>query len=147
MSADGTMIAVPHLDSPQPAADSSAIAGASDTESNSERDHEVWRHTLSQMLGCFCMCFRGLVFFQVYHTESEAARSRLSSVSSVSIWNANSDWVRIVYCLFSYVWCFVSSAFSVFYLFSGVIMEEQTSSTDDYEAAASSGPSGGEDLH
>ncbi|XP_028287619.1 protein HID1b [Parambassis ranga] len=69
VSADGTMIAVPHLDSPQTAADSSAIAGASDTESNSERDHEV------------------------YHTESEAARSRLSSVSSVSIWSANSDWV------------------------------------------------------
>lgn len=41
VSEDGTMVAVPHSDSPQTAADSSAAAGASDTESNSERDHEV----------------------------------------------------------------------------------------------------------
>ncbi|XP_044035487.1 protein HID1b isoform X3 [Siniperca chuatsi] len=69
VSEDGTMIAVPHSDSPQTTADSSAIAGASDTESNSERDHEV------------------------YHVESEAARSRLSSVSSSAAWSANPDWV------------------------------------------------------
>lgn len=41
VSEDGTMVAVPHSDSRQTAADSSAAAGASDTESNSERDHEV----------------------------------------------------------------------------------------------------------
>lgn len=41
VSEDGTMVAVPHSDSPQTAADSGAAAGASDTESNSERDHEV----------------------------------------------------------------------------------------------------------
>uniref|UniRef100_A0A7N8XG47 HID1 domain containing n=1 Tax=Mastacembelus armatus TaxID=205130 RepID=A0A7N8XG47_9TELE len=39
VSVDGTLVAVPHSDSPQ--ADSSAVAGASDTESNSERDPEV----------------------------------------------------------------------------------------------------------
>ncbi|XP_051273458.1 protein HID1b isoform X2 [Dicentrarchus labrax] len=69
VSEDGTLVTVPHLDPPQTAADSSAGAGASDTESNSERDHEV------------------------YHTESEATRSRLSSVSSSAAWSANSDWV------------------------------------------------------
>ncbi|XP_042254363.1 protein HID1b [Thunnus maccoyii] len=69
VSQDGTMVAVPHSDSPQTPADSSAIAAASDTESNSERDSEV------------------------YHTESEAARSRLSSVSSSAAWSANTDWV------------------------------------------------------
>uniref|UniRef100_A0A8C4EW19 HID1 domain containing b n=1 Tax=Dicentrarchus labrax TaxID=13489 RepID=A0A8C4EW19_DICLA len=41
VSEDGTLVTVPHLDPPQTAADSSAGAGASDTESNSERDHEV----------------------------------------------------------------------------------------------------------
>lgn len=68
VSVDGTMVAVPHSDSPQTTADAGAAAGASDTESNSERDHEV------------------------YHTESEAVRSRLSSVSSAA-WSANTDWV------------------------------------------------------
>ncbi|XP_070783057.1 protein HID1b [Enoplosus armatus] len=68
VSEDGTMVAVPHLDSPQ-SADSGAVAGASDTESNSERDHEVYR------------------------TESEAARSRLTSVSSSAAWSADPDWV------------------------------------------------------
>ncbi|XP_026207950.1 protein HID1b isoform X1 [Anabas testudineus] len=68
VSEDGTMVAVPHSDSPQ-AADSSAAAGASDTESNSEREPEV------------------------FHAESEAARSRLSSVSSAAAWSASPDWV------------------------------------------------------
>uniref|UniRef100_A0A671XIC1 HID1 domain containing n=1 Tax=Sparus aurata TaxID=8175 RepID=A0A671XIC1_SPAAU len=64
VSEDGTMVAVPHSDSPQATADCSAAAGGSDTESNSERDH-----------------------------ESEATRSRLSSVSSSAAWNPNPDWV------------------------------------------------------
>ncbi|KAM9336744.1 protein HID1b isoform 2-T2 [Symphorus nematophorus] len=64
VSEDGTMVAVPHSDP----ADSSAAAGASDTESNSERDHEV-------------------------NFTSEAARSRLSSASSSAAWSANPDWV------------------------------------------------------
>ncbi|KAM9837592.1 protein HID1b [Aulostomus maculatus] len=67
VSVDG--VTVPHRDSQQTNADASAIAGASDTESNSERDQEV------------------------SHAESEAARSRLSSVSSSSAWSANPDWV------------------------------------------------------
>lgn len=69
VSEDGTMVAVPHSDSPQTTADCSAAAGGSDTESNSERDHEV------------------------YQAESEATRSRLSSVSSSAAWNPNPDWV------------------------------------------------------
>ncbi|XP_040885463.1 protein HID1b [Toxotes jaculatrix] len=68
VSEDGTMVAVPHSDCPQATADG-PTAAASDTESNSERDHEV------------------------QHTESEAARSRLSSVSSSAAWSANPDWV------------------------------------------------------
>ncbi|XP_076616304.1 protein HID1b [Chaetodon auriga] len=65
VSEDGTMVAVPHPDpSPAPAA-----AGGSDPESSSDRDHEVDR------------------------AESDAARSRLSSVSSSAAWSANPDWV------------------------------------------------------
>ncbi|XP_041830912.1 protein HID1b isoform X1 [Melanotaenia boesemani] len=69
VSEDGTMVAVPRSQSPQTPADSSAIAAASDTESNSERDHEA------------------------YFTPSETSRSRLSSVSSTAAWSANPDWM------------------------------------------------------
>ncbi|XP_018544974.1 protein HID1b [Lates calcarifer] len=69
VSEDGTMVAVPQSESPQVTADNGATTGASDTESNSERDHEVYR------------------------SESEAARSRLSSVSSSVAWSASPDWV------------------------------------------------------
>ena len=41
MSVDGTMVALKQRSSTQTAADSSNAAGASDTESNSERDNEV----------------------------------------------------------------------------------------------------------
>ncbi|XP_034563422.1 protein HID1-like [Notolabrus celidotus] len=63
VSEDGTMVAVPHSESPQ----TTAFSRASDTESNSGGDLEV------------------------YHTE--AARSRLSSVSSSAAWSPNPDWV------------------------------------------------------
>ncbi|KAM3859663.1 protein HID1-like [Diretmus argenteus] len=67
---DGTMVALPHSRSPQTTAGSGATAGASDAESNTERDHEV------------------------FHTQSEAARSRLSSVSSTATtWSPTPDWV------------------------------------------------------
>ncbi|XP_070707905.1 protein HID1b [Pempheris klunzingeri] len=69
VSEDGTMVAVPPPDSPQTAADSSAVAAPSDTESNPERDLEV------------------------HHRETKAARSRLSSVASSLGWSANPDWV------------------------------------------------------
>ncbi|XP_023130870.2 protein HID1b [Amphiprion ocellaris] len=69
VSVDGTMVAVPHSDPPQTPSDRNIGAAASDTESNSERDQEV------------------------DHTESEAARSRLSSVSSTAAFSANPDWV------------------------------------------------------
>uniref|UniRef100_A0A671XKZ2 HID1 domain containing n=1 Tax=Sparus aurata TaxID=8175 RepID=A0A671XKZ2_SPAAU len=49
VSEDGTMVAVPHSDSPQATADCSAAAGGSDTESNSERDHEATRSRLSSV--------------------------------------------------------------------------------------------------
>ncbi|MEQ2206115.1 cell wall biogenesis protein, partial [Xenoophorus captivus] len=69
VSEDGTMIAVPHSCSPTTASHCRTINGASDTESNSERDHEVF-------------------------TGSQTLRSRMSSVSSTVAWTANSDWVR-----------------------------------------------------
>lgn len=64
MSVDGTMVAVPHSDSPQtsadnsPAAGAAAGAGASDTESNSERDLEVYARlhvTLDSVFYPFCV--------------------------------------------------------------------------------------------
>ncbi|XP_022067555.1 protein HID1b [Acanthochromis polyacanthus] len=69
VSVDGTMVAVPPSDPPQTPSDRNVGAAASDTESNSERDHEV------------------------NHTEPEAARSRLSSVSSMAAFTASPDWV------------------------------------------------------
>lgn len=69
VSVDGTMVAVPRSDPPQTPSDGNTGAAASDTESNSERDPEV------------------------DHTESEAARSRLSSVSSTAAFSASPDWV------------------------------------------------------
>ncbi|KAM3592709.1 uncharacterized protein V6R79_023888 [Siganus canaliculatus] len=69
VSEDGTMVAVPHSDSAQTAAENDA----SDTESNSDRDREG------------------------NHAELEAARSRVSSVSSAAAapgpWSASPDWV------------------------------------------------------
>ncbi|KAM4524203.1 protein HID1-like isoform 2-T2 [Odontesthes bonariensis] len=64
---DGTLIAVP--DSCSPANGSAAAAGASDTESNPERDHEA------------------------SDAQSKASRSRLSSISSTATWSANPDWM------------------------------------------------------
>ncbi|XP_074520153.1 protein HID1b [Halichoeres trimaculatus] len=63
VSVDGTMVAVPHSESPQ----TTSVSRGSDTESNSGRDLEV------------------------YHTDT--VRSRLSSVSSSAAWSPNSDWV------------------------------------------------------
>ncbi|CAN9508647.1 unnamed protein product [Ophioblennius macclurei] len=72
VSLDGTMVAVPQTpdgDGDGGGGGGAAAVGVSDTESNSERDPEV------------------------DHTESEAARSRPSSVSSTAEWNPNTDWV------------------------------------------------------
>uniref|UniRef100_A0A8C9ZTE2 HID1 domain containing n=1 Tax=Sander lucioperca TaxID=283035 RepID=A0A8C9ZTE2_SANLU len=61
VSVDGTMVAVPHSDSPQtsadnsPAAGAAAGAGASDTESNSERDLEVYASKGSEYLLAACV--------------------------------------------------------------------------------------------
>ncbi|MED6245026.1 cell wall biogenesis protein [Ataeniobius toweri] len=68
VSEDGTMIAVPHSCSSTTASRHRTINGASDTESNSERDHKVF-------------------------TGSQTSRSRMSSVSSTVAWTANSDWM------------------------------------------------------
>ncbi|XP_072229876.1 protein HID1b [Leuresthes tenuis] len=66
VSEDGTLIAVP--DSRPPANGGTAAAGASDTESNPEREHEG------------------------NDTQSKASRSRLSSVSSTATWSASPYW-------------------------------------------------------
>ncbi|XP_036408842.1 protein HID1 [Megalops cyprinoides] len=71
VSEDGTMVSVPQTESPQtPPSDHSGTAGASDTESNSGRDNE-----------------------DVFYTESEMERRRLSSVSSATSWTPTPDWV------------------------------------------------------
>uniref|UniRef100_A0A3P9MNM2 HID1 domain containing n=1 Tax=Oryzias latipes TaxID=8090 RepID=A0A3P9MNM2_ORYLA len=71
VSEDGTMVSVPKTDSPQPVqSDLSAAAGTSDTESNSGRDME-----------------------DVFYTEAEMQRRRLSSASSASLWVPTPEWV------------------------------------------------------
>uniref|UniRef100_A0A673KGT6 Protein HID1-like n=1 Tax=Sinocyclocheilus rhinocerous TaxID=307959 RepID=A0A673KGT6_9TELE len=74
VSEDGTMVAVPQTESPQ-TPEHSAAAGTSDTESISGRDNEVSG--------------------DVFYTEAEMARRRLSSSSSsaISHWNPKPDWV------------------------------------------------------
>uniref|UniRef100_A0A673AQ19 Protein HID1-like n=1 Tax=Sphaeramia orbicularis TaxID=375764 RepID=A0A673AQ19_9TELE len=65
VSEDGTMVSVPKTDSPHTVPpDQSAVAGTSDTESNSGRDNEV-----------------------------SVTRRRLSSASSTSFWAPTPDWV------------------------------------------------------
>lgn len=101
VSQDGTMVTLPHSDSPHTSTKSGIAAGASDSESNSERDHEVSRWLVSlthtQKFSCFFLqlkCFFGFFWCKVNRTQSESASSRLSSVSSTAAWSANSDWVR-----------------------------------------------------
>lgn len=51
VSEDGTMVSIPKTDSPPAAhSDQSAVAGTSDTESNSGKDNEV--------SVCMCVCFK-----------------------------------------------------------------------------------------
>lgn len=71
VSEDGTMISVPkadHIHAAHP--EHSATAGTSDTESNSGRDNE-----------------------DVFYTEAEMERRRLSSASSASYWAPTPEWV------------------------------------------------------
>ncbi|XP_030591545.1 protein HID1 [Archocentrus centrarchus] len=71
VSEDGTMVSVPKTDSPNTVhPDQSAVAGTSDTESNSGRDNE-----------------------DVFYTEAEMERRRLSSASSTSFWVPTPEWV------------------------------------------------------
>uniref|UniRef100_A0AAQ5YF07 HID1 domain containing b n=1 Tax=Amphiprion ocellaris TaxID=80972 RepID=A0AAQ5YF07_AMPOC len=71
VSEDGTMVSVPKTDSPHTThSDQSAAAGTSDTESNSGRDNE-----------------------DVFYTEAEMERRRLSSASSTSFWAPTPEWV------------------------------------------------------
>ncbi|KAL6477143.1 hypothetical protein MHYP_G00156420 [Metynnis hypsauchen] len=70
VSEDGTMVAVPQTETPR-SPEHSSVAGASDTESNSGRDNE-----------------------DVFYTEAEMARRRLSSASSAATyWNPTPEWV------------------------------------------------------
>lgn len=99
------MVTVPYSDPLQCTADggTGAGGGASDTESNSERDHEV-RKTLSRSHSGLELCDASSCC-QADRTESEAARSRLSSVSSSVGWSANSDWVSTsLYLVFGLLW-------------------------------------------
>ncbi|XP_056433505.1 protein HID1b [Gadus chalcogrammus] len=70
VSVDGTMVTLKNRSPTQTAADTSAVAAASDTESNSEHDHEA--------------------------VQSESGRRRLSSTASSSaVWRATPDWVLL----------------------------------------------------
>nr|XP_043907621.1 protein HID1 isoform X1 [Solea senegalensis] len=72
VSEDGTMVSVPKTASPHTVlSDQSAVSGTSDTESNSGRDNE-----------------------DVFYTEAEMERRRLSSASSTSLWAPAPDWVH-----------------------------------------------------
>ncbi|XP_075998772.1 protein HID1 [Genypterus blacodes] len=71
VSEDGTMVSVPVGDSQHAVqSDQSAVTGTSDTESNSGRDSE-----------------------DVFYTEAEMERRRLSSASSSSNWVTTPEWV------------------------------------------------------
>ena len=94
---NGTMVALPDSDSPPAAAENGATAGASDTESNSERDHEVNEDVPSRSLVLSLYEFLPLHWLLCWFSscgqilaESESTRSRLASESGV----ANPDWVR-----------------------------------------------------
>ncbi|KAK0141616.1 Protein HID1 [Merluccius polli] len=87
VSEDGTMVSVPKMDSPhQPhAADQSAITGTSDTESNSGRDNETTFDDKSLSVS--------ITRQDVFYTEAEMERRRLSSASSISYWAPTPEWV------------------------------------------------------
>ncbi|KAL4612904.1 protein HID1 [Arapaima gigas] len=70
VSEDGTMVSVQQADSPQAQSDQSGLAGASDTESNSGRDNE-----------------------DVFYTEAETTRRRMTSISSATSWTPMPEWV------------------------------------------------------
>ncbi|KAM9844271.1 protein HID1 isoform 3-T3 [Aulostomus maculatus] len=72
VSEDGTMVSVPKTDAPHTDhADPNVVVGTSDTESNSGRDNE-----------------------DVFYTEAEMERRRLSSASSTStFWAPTPEWV------------------------------------------------------
>uniref|UniRef100_A0AAQ4QW51 HID1 domain containing b n=1 Tax=Gasterosteus aculeatus aculeatus TaxID=481459 RepID=A0AAQ4QW51_GASAC len=71
VSEDGTMVSVPKMDPLQTAhADHNAVAGTSDTESNSGRDNE-----------------------DVFYTEAEMERRPLSRAPSTSLWAPTPEWV------------------------------------------------------
>ncbi|KAK0150177.1 Protein HID1 [Merluccius polli] len=89
VSEDGTMVSVPKMDSPhQPhAADQSAITGTSDTESNSGRDNELETTFDDKSLSV------SITRQDVFYTEAEMERRRLSSASSISYWAPTPEWV------------------------------------------------------
>lgn len=71
VSEDGTMVSLPKTDSALVAhSDQSAAAGTSDTESNSGRDNE-----------------------DVFYTEAEMERRRLSTASSTTFWTPTPEWI------------------------------------------------------
>uniref|UniRef100_A0A669BUV4 HID1 domain containing n=1 Tax=Oreochromis niloticus TaxID=8128 RepID=A0A669BUV4_ORENI len=82
VSQDGTMVTLPHSDSPHTSTKSGIAAGASDSESNSERDHKVSRWLVSlthtQKFSCFflqlkliCSVMQFIVVLRGLTDESE----------------------------------------------------------------------------
>ena len=90
------MVSVPKIDCPH--SDQSAAAGTSDTESNSGRDNEV--SVCIRVCPCACACtyvdnLVSLHYQDVFYTEAEMERRRLSSASSTSLWAPTPDWVGV----------------------------------------------------
>ncbi|XP_008301260.1 protein HID1 isoform X1 [Stegastes partitus] len=99
VSEDGTMVSVPKTDSPHTVhSDQSAVAGTSDTESNSGRDNEVsvlllCKHVCLNVLYMHICTFVSSQYQDVFYTEAEMERRRLSSASSTSFWAPTPEWV------------------------------------------------------
>ncbi|XP_078140775.1 protein HID1 isoform X1 [Centroberyx gerrardi] len=101
VSEDGTMVSVPKTDGSHTLhSDQSAIAGTSDTESNSGRDNEVSVCVCVHMICLYVSimyALKQIYFFllyqDVFYTEAEMERRRLSSASSTSYWAPTPEWV------------------------------------------------------
>uniref|UniRef100_A0A3B4YKD1 HID1 domain containing n=1 Tax=Seriola lalandi dorsalis TaxID=1841481 RepID=A0A3B4YKD1_SERLL len=96
VSEDGTMVSVPKTDSPHTVhPDQSAVAGTSDTESNSGRDNEVSVCVCVHAFKSICTVGKSISshYQDVFYTEAEMERRRLSSASSTSFWAPTPDWV------------------------------------------------------
>ena len=160
VSEDGTMVTVPKKDSPPaPRPDHTAVTGTSDTESNSGRDTEVRRFECPPVAfsSWVCVSVNRRLYVRpsqdVFYTEAEMERRRVSSASSVSYWAATPDWVsrhldrrRPFESALQPSRRPGSPAASPFCPL-GSLLEVQAPAANHHATAASPRPPGGKDLH